>query len=48
LISSPDEGGKDLFVHKTGTRAPRRAGDMVTHGVEQGQKGPNAVNVQYA
>lgn len=45
---TPDEGGKDLFVHKTGTRSPIFEGDKVTYDVEQSPKGPNAVNVQKA
>jgi CspA family cold shock protein len=45
---TPDEGGKDLFVHKTGTREPIREGDQVTFEVEQSPKGPNAVNVTRA
>ncbi|MBK6628162.1 MAG: cold-shock protein [Flavobacteriales bacterium] len=45
---TPDEGGKDLFVHKTGTREPIREGDKVTFDVEQSPKGPNAVNVTRA
>jgi cold shock protein len=42
---TPDEGGKDLFVHKTGTRQQLFEGDKVTFEVEQSPKGPNAVNV---
>lgn len=45
---TPDEGGKDLFVHKTGTRQPIYEGDKVTFEVEQSPKGPNAVNVTRA
>ncbi|MFN3875428.1 MAG: cold-shock protein [Flavobacteriales bacterium] len=45
---TPDEGGKDVFVHKTGTRGPLYEGDKVTFDVEQSPKGPNAVNVQKA
>lgn len=44
----PDDGSKDVFVHKTGTREPIREGDKVTYDVEQGPKGVNAVNVQRA
>ena len=43
---TPDEGGKDVFVHKTATRSPIDEGDKVTYEVEQGPKGLNAVNVQ--
>ena len=45
---TPDEGGKDLFVHKTGTRDDLREGDKVAFDVEQSPKGPNAVNVTRA
>jgi CspA family cold shock protein len=45
---TPDEGGKDVFVHKTGTRDDLREGDKVTFEVEQSPKGPNAVNVTRA
>ena len=45
---TPDEGGKDVFVHKTGTRVALFEGDKVTYEVEQSPKGPNAVNVSKA
>ncbi|MBK8227666.1 MAG: cold-shock protein [Flavobacteriales bacterium] len=45
---TPDEGGKDVFVHKTGTRAQLYEGDKVTFEVEQSPKGANAVNVEKA
>jgi CspA family cold shock protein len=45
---TPDEGGKDLFVHKTGTRQPIQEGDKVTFDVQDSPKGPNAVNVTRA
>lgn len=42
----PDSGGKDLFVHITGiAEGPIQEGDKVTYQVEQGQKGPCAVQV---
>ena len=41
----PEDGSKDVFVHKTGTTARLNEGDEVTYEVEQGQKGPSAVNV---
>lgn len=37
-----------MFVHKTGTRQPLYEGDKVTFEVENGPKGPNAVNVTKA
>lgn len=45
---TPDEGGKDLFVHKTATHQPIYEGDKVNFDVEQSPKGPNAVNVARA
>ena len=45
---TPDEGGKDVFVHKTGTKQALYEGDKVTYEVEQSPKGPNAVNVSKA
>ena len=43
---TPDEGGKDVFVHKTGTRDSLWEGDAVTYELEDGPKGLNAVNVK--
>lgn len=44
------ENGPDVFVHYTGISASGfkslNEGDKVTFDVEQGQKGPAAVNVQ--
>ena len=43
------EGGKDVFVHHSGINAngfrSLNEGDRVTFDVEDGQKGPAAVNV---
>ena len=43
------EDGKDVFVHHSGIQATGfkslNEGDRVTFDVEQGQKGPSAVNV---
>ena len=43
------EDGKDVFVHHSGINAAGfknlHEGDKVTFNVEQGQKGPAAVNV---
>ncbi len=43
------EDGKDVFVHHSGINATGfktlNEGDSVTFTVEQGQKGPSAVNV---
>lgn len=45
---TPDGGGKDVFVHKTGTREFLNEGDHVNFEVEQSPKGANAVNVTKA
>ncbi len=46
---TPDEGGKDLFVHhseiKTSGYATLDEGQQVTFEVGEGQKGPCATNV---
>ncbi len=43
---TPDEGGKDVFVHQNGLIDEINEGDQVSFDVEEGQKGPNAVNVK--
>jgi len=43
---TPDEGGKDVFVHVNGLIDEVAEGDKVTYEVEEGRKGPNAVNVK--
>ena len=47
---TPDEPGKDLFVHHTGIQGggfPSRAeGATGTYAAEAGDQGPTAVNVQ--
>lgn len=45
---TPDDGTKDVFVHKTATRSAIFEGDKVTYEVEQSPKGANAVNVERA
>jgi cold shock protein len=46
---TPDEGGKDLFVHHTGINADGfkslTEGAKVSFDAESGEKGPKAVNV---
>ena len=45
---TPDETGKDLFVHQSGVAAgrPLKEGARVSFDAEQGDKGPRAVNVR--
>jgi CspA family cold shock protein len=45
---TPTDGGRDIFVHKTAISHPIHEGDQVTFEVEQGPKGPNALNVNRA
>jgi len=42
---TPDDGGKDVFVHASGLTDTINEGDQVTFDVEEGRKGLNAVNV---
>jgi CspA family cold shock protein len=42
----PDNGAQDVFVHVSGLVVNEvKEGDRVSYEVEQGRKGPNAVNV---
>ena len=47
---TPDEGGKDLFVHHSGILGEGyhslAEGAKVSYDAESGDKGPKAVNVQ--
>jgi CspA family cold shock protein len=43
---TPDNGGKDVFVHANGLLDDIREGDQVSYEVEDGRKGPNAVEVR--
>ena len=43
---SQDEGDKDVFVHKSGTREFLRENDAVEFIVEEGEKGPYATQVK--
>ena len=43
---TPDDGGKDVFVHANNLRDEIREGDKVSFDVEESQKGLNAVNVE--
>lgn len=43
---TPEDGGKDVFVHVSGLTDEINEGDSVTYDVEDGKKGLNAVNVK--
>ena len=43
---TPDEEGKDVFVHQNGLIDEINEGDKVSYDVEEGQKGLNATNVK--
>ena len=47
---TPDEGGKDLFVHQSAVDAngfrSLAEGAKVSYDIEQGPKGPSAANVR--
>jgi CspA family cold shock protein len=43
---TPDDGSKDVFVHINGLTDEIAEGDKVSYDVEEGRKGPNAVNVK--
>ncbi len=50
---TPDEGGKDLFFHARSLSEgvmydSLKEGDVVSYDVEEGDKGPAAVNVKLA
>ncbi len=45
---TPEDGGKDVFVHANGLTDEIREGDKVNFDVEEGQKGLNAINVKIA
>lgn len=42
---SPDDGGKDVFVHQTGLTDEITEGDKVSYDVQEGPKGLSATNV---
>lgn len=42
---TPDDGGKDIFVHKNGCNNDIFEGDKVSYDVEESPKGLNAINV---
>jgi len=43
-----DGSGEEVFVHVTGLKEKIRENDVVVFDIQQGKKGPNAVNVQLA
>jgi len=43
---TPNDGGRDVFVHSSGLKDRVRENDDVAFEVAQGQKGLNAVNVK--
>jgi CspA family cold shock protein len=45
---TPANGGAEVFVHSSGLIDTIRENDTVQYEVEQGRKGPNAVNVKVA
>lgn len=42
----PDDGGKEIFVHKTGLKQQISENDRVSYEEEQGPKGLNAIDVK--
>ncbi len=42
---TPEDGGRDVFVHINGLNDEIEEGDKVSYDVEEGRKGLNAVNV---
>ncbi len=45
---TPDDGSKDVFVHKNDLSIDITEGDKVSFDVEESEKGLNAVNVKMA
>ena len=43
---TPEDGEKDVFVHANGLIDQIQDGDEVSFDVEEGRKGPHAVNVR--
>ena len=43
---APDDGGKDVFVHKSDLVDEIAEGDKVSYDVEESEKGLNATNVK--
>jgi len=45
---TPNNGGDEVFVHASGLSESIRQDDAVRYDIEEGRKGPNAVNVVVA
>ncbi|GAA4323302.1 cold-shock protein [Mucilaginibacter gynuensis] len=45
---TPSNGGSEIFVHVTGLIDNIRENNEVSYDVEEGRKGPNAINVKIA
>ncbi len=45
---TPNDGGNEVFVHVSGLTESIRENDEVRYDVEEGRRGPNAVNVVVA
>lgn len=43
---TPDDGGKDVYVHQNGLTDEITEGDKVSYDVEESPKGLNAINVK--
>ena len=43
---TPDDGEKDIFVHKSGLLDDINEGDKVSYDIEESPKGLNALNVK--
>ena len=43
-----DEGGREIFVHRSGLTQPVNEGDKVTFEIEDDERGPKAINVMLA
>jgi CspA family cold shock protein len=45
---TPNAGGNEIFVHASGLIDNVRESSAVSYDVEEGRKGPNAINVKIA
>ncbi|MDP9048721.1 MAG: cold shock domain-containing protein [Bacteroidota bacterium] len=45
---TPNDGGSEIFVHASGLIDNISENNVVEYDVEEGRKGPNAVNVKVA